>query len=477
MLRMRPRPFWARALVLSVALAGCDAGLFYEDELAHDVEGAVTSSTSGACVAPQVRATYALGGTVLLPWGEQPGYVLVRDERILGMVASRDEVPPDATVVETDGVIAPGLIDLHNHVAYNFLPPWTPPRLYRNRYEWQREPSYAQAVRAPYNAVKGAGHLCQAQKYGELRALMGGTTSIQGSIGYACQNGWVRNIESRVLCEDHIRQSVLSVDGLAPADAAKLVEQFDKGITTAYLVHLAEGVDDRSRGELDTLRALGLLRKEVVAIHGTGLSAAQLGEMGAAGMKLIWSPQSNLGLYGSTTDIPAALAAGVKVALAPDWTPSGSNHLLAELKVADRINREQWGGLLSDAALVAMATTTPAEIAGYGDRMGQIAAGFAADLVVVKRKGKSALRALIEAEQRDVLLTVVAGKPLYGEVAALEALGVTDFDALSICGEPRGVLVRDATVYGGSETLADVVSAVTVESAHPWPLDAACPNP
>src|SRR5205823_971048 len=103
---------------------------------------------------------------------------------------------------------------LHNHVAYNFIAPWAPGQLYSNRYQWQNAAGYGTAVKTPYNAVKNGGNLCQAQKYGELRALAGGTTSIQGSIGMSCQNGWVRNVESYMFCQDHIRQSVLSISAL-----------------------------------------------------------------------------------------------------------------------------------------------------------------------------------------------------------------------------------------------------------------------
>ncbi len=469
------------SLVLSLALAACGASQATVgiDDPPGDGAAAssITSSTGSTCPATQLRATYALGGTVLAPWGPMQGYVLVKDEAIVGLVSSRDAVPCGATVVDTGGVISPGLVDLHNHVAYDFMGPWAPPHLYSNRYQWQNDASYAAAVKTPYNAVKNAGHLCQAQKFGELRALMGGTTTIQGSIGYSCQNGWVRNVESYVFCQDAIRQNVLPVTGLTATDAAKLIAQFDAGTTKAYLVHLAEGTDDASRAELDHLRALGLVRKEVVAIHGTALTPAQLAEMGQAGMKLVWSPQSNLGLYGATTNVPAALAAGVKVALAPDWTLSGTNNLLAELKVADRINKEQWGGLLSDAQLVAMATTTPAEIASLGEKVGRIAPGFAADLVVVRANGKAPLRALIEAQQADVLLTVVAGQPMYGEPSTLSTLGVTGFDTLSVCGQPRGLLVRDGTVAsGGAETLADVTNALLSDGVTPWPLGGQCPT-
>src|SRR5476649_113322 len=42
-----------------------------------------------------------------------------------------------AEAVAIDGVLFPGLIDLHNHLTWNVLPNWTPPRLFTSRYEWQ----------------------------------------------------------------------------------------------------------------------------------------------------------------------------------------------------------------------------------------------------------------------------------------------------------------------------------------------------
>lgn len=473
----KPASFVLPVIALVVAACGStEATLTIDDPSARDnATEKLTSSTSSYCAPAQQRATYALGGTVILPWGTMNGYVLVKDDSIVGLVASRDAVPCGATVVDTGGVIAPGLVDLHNHVAYNFMGPWAAPKLYNNRYQWADDPSYATAVKAPYNAVKNAGHLCQAQKYGELRALMGGTTTIQGSIGYTCQNGWVRNVESYMFCRDHIRQNVLPVKSISTTDAQRLISQFEAGTTKAYLVHLAEGIDDSSRAELDTLRSLGLLRKEVVAIHATALNPAQLQEMGTAGMKIVWSPASNLALYGTTTDIPTALSAGIKVALAPDWTPSGSNHLLGELKVADRINKTRFNNLLSDQQLFDMATSIPAEIAGLQDKVGRIAPGMAADLVVVRANGKAPLRAVIEAEQADVLLTVVGGQAMYGDTTMLGTLGVTGFDTVAVCGQARGVLVRDATVTsGGSETLSDVTTKLMSDGVTPWPLDGNC---
>src|SRR5688500_20413054 len=59
------------------------------------------------------------------------------------------------------------------------------------------------------------------------------------------------------------------------------------------------------------------------------------------GAKLVWSPLSNLLLYGKTAAVYDAIAAGVMVSLGTDWTPSGSPNLLTELKIADRALRDR----------------------------------------------------------------------------------------------------------------------------------------
>ena len=123
----------------------------------------------------------------------------------------------------------------------------------------------------------------------------------------------------------------------------------------AWMVHLAEGVRDGdrrpgtrsplARRARQTLEAKGLLTDATVIVHGTALERSDFAQMRAAPTirtdagdgpgKLVWSPLSNLLLYGKTTNVYDALAEGVLVSLGTDWTPSGSRTLLHELKVAD----------------------------------------------------------------------------------------------------------------------------------------------
>ena len=54
---------------------------------------------------------------------------------------------------------------------------------------------------------------------------------------------------------------------------------------------------------------------------------------------MVWSPFSNLALYGETAAIAAAKACGLRIGIGPDWSPMGKN-LLGELKVARLVSAE-----------------------------------------------------------------------------------------------------------------------------------------
>ena len=96
----------------------------------------------------------------------------------------------------------------------------------------------------------------------------------------------------------------------------------------------------------------------------------------------MWSPFSNLWLYRGTTDVLAARAAGVRICLGADWSPSGSKNLLGELKVADLWNRTHLDGELTAQEICAMATCNPADAINWGDRIGRLKAGLHGDVLV-----------------------------------------------------------------------------------------------
>jgi hypothetical protein len=54
-----------------------------------------------------------------------------------------------AAQVETSGTLYPGLIELHNHPAYNEIPLWDPPQKYTNRKQWRAASDYERKIKNP----------------------------------------------------------------------------------------------------------------------------------------------------------------------------------------------------------------------------------------------------------------------------------------------------------------------------------------
>ena len=365
---------------------------------------------------------------------------------------SLPEAAKDAVVIETKGAIYPGMIDLHNHPDYGIYPLMPIKKKYADRYEWRwYDEVYNKRISYPQELMTRAYYFdlgLEIGRYGEYKALAGGTTSIQGggalnrglapgkygkfqelpggspplfgtsvSMVHAREECLVRNVEfSKV--EARVATSRVDIGNSAKAWADMQSEKA-KG---PLIVHLAEGSSSRMAGEFNSVKDSGLLGPELIAIHGVGLTEMQLIEMAKVGAKLVWSPLSNFMLYGKTANVEAAKRAGLSISLAPDWAPSGSKSVLGELKVADLVNKNALKGLFTDRELVEMVTRKPAEAMDWGKRLGQISEGFLADVIIVDDKNADPYRNLIIAIEENIQMVVVRGEPLYGDAGMMQAV-------------------------------------------------------
>ena len=365
---------------------------------------------------------------------------------------SLPEAAKDAVVIETKGAIYPGMIDLHNHPDYGIYPLMPIKKNYADRYEWRwYDEVYYKRISYPQELMTRAYYFdlgLEIGRYGEYKALAGGTTSIQGggalnrglapgkygkfqelpggspplfgtsvSMVHAREECLVRNVEfSKV--EVRVATSRVDIGNSAKAWADMQAEKA-KG---PLIVHLAEGASSRMAGEFNSVKDSGLLGPELIAIHGVGLTEMQLIEMAKVGAKLVWSPLSNFMLYGKTANVEAAKRAGLSISLAPDWAPSGSKSVLGELKVADLVNKNALKSLFTDRELVEMVTRKPAEAMDWGKRLGQISEGFLADVIIVDDKNADPYRNLIIAIEENIQMVVVRGEPLYGDAGMMQAV-------------------------------------------------------
>jgi hypothetical protein len=177
---------------------------------------------------------------------------------------------------------------------------------------------------------------------------------------------------------------------------------------------------------------------------------------------LVWSPISNLLLYGDTTDVVTADNAGVTISLAPDWGPSGSKNNLHELKVADMWNRESLGGHFSDYELVEMVTSNAAEIANWQNFVGQISVGMYADLVVIDTFHDNPYRNLIDAIDPDVRLTIVQGKAVFGDIDLMDAMKGDDWEYINGSGFSKAVDVTSTSEIEGMQTWENIESGLSM---------------
>jgi hypothetical protein len=429
-----------------------------------------------------------LRGTIITPDNVLQGEVLIENDIITCVAASCAGVSLTGTpsVVETNGIIAPGMIDAHNHILFDIFDEsdWAPTKAYANHNQWPNDPRYGAMVDAKqylngeYGSSVSVG--CELNKYGELKGLISGTTSIVGAANpanKACYGSVARTIDqTNDLGYDKIQAATLTP--LSKATADSVCENIAEDKTDAFVVHAGEGIDQASLNEFNALFTAPttdgcLHRHETAIVHGTAFGANEFSQMGALGMSLVWSPRSNVFLYGmgtdltKTTNIPLALSYGINVALAPDWSIGGSQNLLDELRFANQVDDGAFGNILTPKDLVKMVTIQAAKALAIDNVLGSIEVGKKADLFVIGGDTAAPYDSILAATPSDVRLVLVNGVPLYGDTALLPiAPSTPGCETLDVCTMQKFVCVAEP---GGTatnklgQTLAQIKSVLETE--------------
>ena len=410
---------------------------------------------------PAQKTPIALTGTLVTPQEVVPqGTVLIQNGRILASGATV-KLPAGTKVVHTDGVIAPGLIDLHNHLTWNVLPRWKSIQEFGSRYDWQQKPISKILLTVPHDALVKEGLECEMERYAEVKAISEGETSVVGSPQLSCVHGLARNLDYDPELDatfGHLGKILYNVFPfqMSEQELAATKAALSAQPRGALLIHVAEGApnDASAAREFTMLKGRGLLLPGVSLIHGVALKPENFAEMAKQGVGFIWSPRSNIELYGDTANVAAAQAAGVRIALAPDWSPTGSDGLLGELNYASIWNQTQAPPLFTERDLVLMATSNAAELAGLSGELGSLAAGQAADLMVVRKIGQDAYWSLTHSTPQALQLVLIGGVPMYGDPSIFEQLTGSPGERLEICGTPKAVVVGSKS-FAETETTLD----------------------
>lgn len=427
-----------------------------------------TPLESGVCTVTAGSAAKLINGNILAADATYiGGGVLVSDTGLIlctGCNCGLEEEAEGATVITCpQGVVSPALINAHDHIGWAHHSPkvWNDER-FDHRHDW----------RIPLNGHTdlndSSGSSENTKVWGELRNLMAGTTAMAGSGG---ADGLLRNVD----------QNFVNTEGLGGIDVYYETFPLDDGggmlretgcnygsnadtvsvlKNDCYLPHVSEGITKAARNEFLCLSGaaggVDLTKANSAFIHSIGLTAEDGETLAVNSTSVIWSPRTNISLYGHTAQVTMFSNQGVLVGLGTDWTPTGSINILREFKCVDSYNKNYLNSFFTDREIWQMATENNATALRIADVTGSIREGLVADITVFDGKETSNLyRAVIEASEKEVSLVMRGGKPLYGDKSILDSLSVADCDELNVCDVAKTVCVKSET----GKTLAELTTA------------------
>ena len=393
----------------------------------------------------------------------QPGRVIIDTHGVIQCAgATCQPAVPHPTVISCpQDSLSPGFINPHDHIDYtgDAPQPDTGER-FEHRNEWRKgldghtELKDATADTSP-----------ELIAWGELRFLISGITSM---VGDDMAPGLVRNLDFAKglegLPQRPVTYKIFPLDDVSgimrthdcdyghhpstPADVAA---------TPAFLAHVAEGTNGAAHNEFRCLSSntydrtpqeggggisQDMMQPGMTILHGVGLGANDFDLLHNRGISLVWSPRSNLSLYGRTVDIPAALAHGVTIALGTDWLPSGSMNMSRELACAVRYDHDHLASALSSRDLWRMATRGGADAVHGGSIMGTIAPGHVADLVLFRPQGQTPYDAAAQSTPGTVDLVMRGGHVLYGDRRVVRHLHQPGCENAVIDGQAKAFCIK-----------------------------------
>ena len=135
------------------------------------------------------------------------------------------------------------------------------------------------------------------------------------------------------------------------------------------------------------LDTLGVLGPNVSIAHAVWSEDADLVRFADRGVTVCHNPSSNLRLKNGIAPVLRMRERGVRVALGGDnSTLGGEEDPFVEMRLCTNLQRQPGfdGGVLAPEEVLAMATVAGGVAAGFGDRIGRLAPGAAADLILLR---------------------------------------------------------------------------------------------
>ena len=366
------------------------------------------------------EGTYRIaGGHVLRPDAtvERADVLVDGSAGVVEAVGDPDDLPAaDATLDATDGLVMPGLVNAHTHVAMTLLRGYADDKPLDR---WLQEDVWpVEGVLEPEDVRAGA-------RLGVLEMIRSGTTAFADMYFHMEQ---VADVVAETGLRARLGHGVVTVGKDDDAARADFEESLDVArdldgaadgrvrtmvaphslttVGTDYLdefiprareagvpVHLHANetrdeveplVEAHDRRPLAYARNHGLLEPEDFLAHGVHLDGSEVGLLAETGAGVVHCPASNMKLASGMAPVQRLLDAGVPVALGTDGAASNNDlSMFDELRDAAMLGKlaADDASAVPAAAAVRMATAGGAAVLDLPG--GRVEPGAAADLAVV----------------------------------------------------------------------------------------------
>jgi cytosine/adenosine deaminase-related metal-dependent hydrolase len=260
---------------------------------------------------------------------------------------------------------------------------------------------------------------------------------------------------------------------------AEAAERYDTRIQTHLLESIFEkqfGARAYGRPTVLHLQELGVLSPRISFAHGVWLTEPEIEALAASGASVSHNPSSNLRLRAGIAPLMAMLSRGLNVGLGLDANAlNDDDDMLTEMRMALRLHRSPQPEDVAPtpADVFGMATWRGARLVG-DTRLGRIAPGYAADLVLLRLDNvtwpwiapeSDPLELLVcRASSRDVDTVLVDGE------VVLRDGNTTRFDAAAAGRELHAALSATAFPEVEATLVARLLPAVEAHYRS-WELD------
>ena len=355
---------------------------------------------------------------------ERQGAILIRDGKIAALGRADDLCARHPQAALTDhgaGLILPGFVDAHAHYPQTAIIASWGKRLidWLNSYTFPEEarfadPAYAKAIAARYfDLILAHGtttvasyatihpesvdaFFAEAQARG-LRALAGKTCMDRDTapefLRDSAQSAYDDSAALIARWHGVDRLSYIITPRFSPTSTPDQLEAlgalWGEHPDCLMQTHLSEQTDEitwvkslypTARDYLDTYEAHGLLGRNGLYGHAIHLEPREIDRLTEVGAALVHCPTSNSFIGSGLFDM--GLRTRLRVGLATDTGGGSSFSMLRTMAAAYEIAQLR-GQALHPSELIWLATGGSAEALGLGDRIGRLAPGFEADLVVL----------------------------------------------------------------------------------------------